>query len=119
MEMDERISVPIRRDPPEVEVLLNALRETEQLFFYGFDNAPIGMSLTRLDGTYFRVNKAFCRMLNRSEDELVDAAMLDITHPDDRAASETALRQLREGRISSFQAEKRYLAADGSPVWAL
>jgi PAS domain-containing protein len=71
--MDERTSVPIRPDPPAPDALLDALRETEQLFSYGFDNAPIGMSLTRLDGTYFRVNQAFCRLLGRSEDELLRA----------------------------------------------
>ena len=34
------------------------MREAEQLFRSAFDNAPIGITVSSLDGYYFRVHRA-------------------------------------------------------------
>ncbi len=42
------------------------LAETERKFRLAFENSPIGIILTSLEGHLRMANKAFCRMLDRS-----------------------------------------------------
>jgi PAS domain S-box-containing protein len=94
-----------------------ALHEAEARFRVAFQNAPIGMALCHLDGRYLQVNPALCRILGRTEDELLGARPEDITHPADRRA-EAALEGSARAGEPSYQIEKRYLRPDGSVVWA-
>src|SRR3954467_10068610 len=91
---------------PEVEALRDALRDSEQRFSYGFDGAPIGMTLTRPDGSYLRVNPAFCRLLGRSDEDLLGTTLVAVTHPDDRPQTERALTAMARGELDSYQTEK-------------
>src|SRR4051794_20505935 len=104
---------------PGVEALRDALRDSEQRFSYGFDGAPIGMTLTAPDGAYLRVNPAFCRLLGRTEQELLHTDIVAVTHPDDRAETARALDAMARGELHSFQAEKSYLHSSGERVWVL
>jgi diguanylate cyclase (GGDEF)-like protein/PAS domain S-box-containing protein len=93
------------------------LREAEEQFRLAFANAPIGMSLTSLDGRFVQVNEALCQMLGRSEGELVGAPVASLTHPDDQDADRAAMGEMRTGTRRTFHTEKRYLRPDGQPVW--
>jgi diguanylate cyclase (GGDEF)-like protein/PAS domain S-box-containing protein len=94
-----------------------ALREAEERFRLAFTNAPIGVSLTSLDGRFVQVNEALCHMLGRTEGNLVDEPVRALTHPDDRAADGLAMQEMRDGRRTTFHTEKRYLRPDGAVVW--
>ena len=94
-----------------------ALLEAEARFRLAFTNAPIGMSLTSLDGRFLQVNEALCHMLGRPEEQLVGAPVPSVTHPDDRAADQTAMAEMRAGKRRTFHSEKRYLRPNGEPVW--
>jgi len=56
-------------------------------------------------------------MLGYGLDELLGRSYLEITHPDDREDDRTVMEELWKGAVSSYVAEKRYLAHDGRPVW--
>jgi diguanylate cyclase (GGDEF)-like protein/PAS domain S-box-containing protein len=94
-------------------------REAEERFRLAFDNAPIGMCLVGPGGRFMQVNKALCEMLGYRESELLERAVVDVTHPDDIAATSAAIAELAAGRAATFHAEKRYLHADGPVLWAL
>ena len=79
-----------------------ALRESEQRFRATFFQAAVGMAQIGLDGQWLLVNHRFCEMLGYSQTELRGKNFLELTHPDDREASRTALRQLLAGDISSW-----------------
>lgn len=93
------------------------LSESEERFRLTLQHAPIGMAIVALDGTYLAVNPQLARMLGRSSDELVGLSFSDVTHPDDIGPDLELSQALVEGRLDSFELEKRYLAADGSTVW--
>ncbi len=95
------------------------LREAQERFRLAFDNAPIGMCLVGRDGRFMQVNRALCEMLGYRERELLGRTVADVTHPDDIAMSSKAIADLTAGRAATFQAEKRYLHADGHVLWAL
>ncbi len=93
------------------------LRESEEQFRSAFDDTISGMALVGLDGKYFRVNRALCEIFGYSEEELLDSSYTDLTHPDDRELSERHERRIRDGEVEGYQIEKRYIHADGCPVW--
>src|SRR5579859_909866 len=94
-----------------------AIRESDAKFRNVFEFSPLGKSLTGVDGT-LRVNRAFCDLLGYSEAELQTRTWEEITHPDDRPASEAIIQSLLDGKTASAHFEKRYLHKDGHTVWA-
>jgi PAS domain S-box-containing protein len=61
---------------------------------------------------------ALCAILGYSHEALLEKRFQDLTHPDDLDADLELVRRVLDGRIPSYQMEKRYLHADGSVVWA-
>ena len=57
-------------------------------------SALVGRSLADLDGRLLRGNQALCRLLGRSQDELLAATFADVTHVDDVRADHHALARL-------------------------
>ena len=96
-----------------------AQREATQHFETAFADAPIGMMIAGLDGRYLQVNDAFCAMLGHPRATLVGLSRQAITHPDDLANQEEAVRELLAGGAGqrSFTREQRFINAAGHPVW--
>ncbi|MCC6315311.1 MAG: PAS domain S-box protein [Thermomicrobiales bacterium] len=90
-----------------------ALRASEARFRAAFANAPIGMTLTKPDGSIVQVNRAFCEIVGYDADEALRLTLCDLTHPDDRSAADP----LPAETPGSRQVEKRYLRRDGRIVW--
>jgi PAS domain S-box-containing protein len=96
-----------------------ALRRSEERFRQGFDNAPIAMALIDPSSLrYLRVNDAYCSMLGRTREELVQLTSADVSHTEDAAATREVFEQLQRGERDHYAADKRYMRADGSEVWA-
>jgi PAS domain S-box-containing protein len=70
-----------------------------------------------LDGRWLKVPATLCRLLGRSESELLAATFMDVTHPDDVDADWSQCQRLIGGEIKSFELEKRYIRKDGAIVW--
>ena len=92
-------------------------RTEEERYRQTFDTASVGIMLTAPDGTLTRVNQTFCDLVGytRAEAEVMDFAAL--THPDDLAISQEAVRTLLAGEQTACRFEKRYLSKDRGPVW--
>jgi diguanylate cyclase (GGDEF)-like protein/PAS domain S-box-containing protein len=101
--------------------LYERLRASEESFRLAFENAPVGMMMVDLApatlGRFLRVNEAMCRTLGYSRRELQDRNIDEITHPEHHGADADFLRSAVEQGASGYQTEKRYLRADGQPVW--
>lgn len=102
----------------EVEELRRRLQLCEQQLAISMDHAPIGMSIVDNDNRMVRVNTALCRFLGYTEQELLDRDWHDLTHPDDVAIGAREIAALFAGERAAFSVEKRYIRADGRPVWA-
>ena len=94
-----------------------AVRESKERFQAAFDNAPIGMVLVDLGGRILQANRAYREMLGYTEDALRALTVADLTHPDDVEASREFLRRAVARELTSHRVEKRYVHADGHPVW--
>ncbi len=107
----------VGRDVTERRASEEALRESEERFRSAFDDAAIGMALTRIDGRTLRVNPALCAMLGYTEPELLACTIEDVVHPEDRAPLEVDRTRLNDGRAPSYRAERRYRHRDGHLLW--
>ncbi len=103
------------RDITERRQQETRLLEATERFERAFEHAPIGMSLVAFDGKWLKVNRELCRITGYTEAELLARSFGQITHPEDLQTSRDGLRALQAGE--RFDAEKRYLHADGHVIW--
>jgi diguanylate cyclase (GGDEF)-like protein/PAS domain S-box-containing protein len=92
-------------------------RQAEERFRSAFENAPIGMALTDLDGSWFRVNEALARLTGYDETRLLGMSLRDLTPPEDLGFDLEGLDELVSGAKDTHQSEKRYTRADGETIW--
>jgi len=106
------------QDITELRRVEASLRESEALFRGVFQSAAVGIVKASADGFIQLANDAFCRMLGRTQEELIGCDVMDITHPDDIPANSEFILRIAAGEIDGYTMEKRYLRPDGSPLWA-
>ena len=113
----ERAILGIVTDITERKQAEEALRESETKFRLAFENAPIGMALCNMDGSYVQANPAYCNMLGYNQLELQKLTFKDFTPPEDLEKQRPYYEQCLRGEIDSYQIDKRYLRKDGEIIW--
>ncbi len=94
------------------------LRESEQQFRQVFNQGPIGIALVDLDSRIMNANRALCRFVGRTRNELVGATFASFAHPDDADKESELARQLSAEMIPSYQTETRFVTDVGEVVSA-
>ncbi|HUK06176.1 MAG TPA: PAS domain S-box protein [Burkholderiales bacterium] len=94
-----------------------ALRESEERFRQTFELAASGIAHVDLEGRFTRANRALCRILGYTAEELVGKTVREVSHPEDRGVTDAERARMREGAIDSVHFEKRYRRKDGETVW--
>jgi diguanylate cyclase (GGDEF)-like protein/PAS domain S-box-containing protein len=111
------------RDLTERNQTQQALRDSEERFAHAFVQAPVGIVLFDLTpesaGLMTRANDALCAMTGHSEAELIGRPVQTIGHPDDHETTTALFREVLAGARSRLEAERRFVRADGSTLWAL
>lgn len=110
----DQLADAIRRKGVEVELDI-----AEQQLAVAFNEAPIGMALTTIEGRFIRVNRAACELLEREPEELASLSIADVSHPDDRGLDLRQLDEVLAGGLERFQLERRFIRPDGSTVQTL
>jgi PAS domain S-box-containing protein len=93
------------------------LRKSEENFRQAFQNAPIGMALCNMDGSFVQANPAYYHMLGFTENELKQMTFQDFTHPKDLERQMPYVEQCQRGEIDNYQIDKRYIKKDGEIIW--
>jgi PAS domain S-box-containing protein len=96
----------------------HALADSEERFRATFENAAVGIMHLSPDLRYLRANEASSRIVGWPPDEFITKSLQDVTHPDDLGDDIGHIEQMRQGKIGSYEGEKRYLRKDGSITWA-
>ncbi|ABC80980.1 sensor histidine kinase [Anaeromyxobacter dehalogenans] len=96
---------------------LGALRRSEARFRATFEHAGVGMAHVSPDGHWLRLNRRYRELLGCEREDLRAATVLDLTHPDDRAAEAQRSARLLAGEIDGYAAEERLLRRDGETQW--
>src|SRR6202011_4279562 len=95
-----------------------ALRASEERWSKLAENSSGGIALIAPDGRFIAANLALQKMLGYTEGELQGRTLSDITHEEDRAATEARIQDGHEGQRRVYRVEKRYLRKDGRIIWA-
>ena len=95
------------------------LRESEERFRTAFEDAPIGMGLSTLEGRWLEVNGALCDLVGRSPVQLLEQPLWELAHPADRQKERDTWRRLLRDQPRLDQSEKRFMRHDGRVVHAL
>ncbi len=115
----ESVSVFIR-DVTEKKRAAIAMAQSEEHFRRIFDESPVGMIIVDLDARIIRVNNGMCRMLEYSEEELLNRPVTEITPQEDLESTGFYSREqqlLITGQVEHFQMEKRYITKSGKVLW--
>jgi PAS domain S-box-containing protein len=94
-----------------------ALRESEERFRQTFELAASGIGHIDLEGRFLKANRALCKILGYSAEELAGKTVKDVSHPADRGVTDAERARMFDGRVDSMHFEKRYLRKDGETVW--
>jgi PAS domain S-box-containing protein len=94
-----------------------ALRESEERFRQTFELAASGIAHVDLEGRFLRANRALCRILGHSAEELVGKSVKEVSHPADQGVTDAERARMRAGGLDAVHVEKRYLRKDGATVW--
>ena len=95
-----------------------ALRASEERWSKLAENSSGGIALIAPDGRFITANLALQKMLGYTEDALQGRTLSDITHEEDRAATEARVQEGHEGQRRVYRVEKRYLRKGGGIMWA-
>ena len=95
------------------------LRESEERYRDSFENAVIGKTIINAQGKFLKVNKSFTKLIEYSENELLEMNFGDITHPDDLIKSWNSGNLLISGKETNVSFEKRYIKKGGDIVWVI
>ena len=93
------------------------LRAANERFRSAFENAPIGMVMTDLEGLIMRANPAMGDIVGRLPEDLAGVSVHDLTHVDDRQTGSAEMQRLISTGSNGYQIEKRYIQIDGREVW--
>lgn len=93
-----------------------ALRRSEEHLASLFEQTAAGIIECDLEGRLIRVNERLCRLLGRQREAVLGLKIHDLTHPEDLARSEVAVKKLLSDGLP-FDIEMRYLKSDGTTVW--
>lgn len=94
-----------------------ALQASEKLFRNAFDSAATGLALVSPNRRWLQVNRSLCEMLGYSDVELLATDFQAIVHPEDLDTDLAYIHQLLEGKILTYQVEKRYFHKQGDIIW--
>ncbi|MGO8807713.1 MAG: PAS domain S-box protein [Candidatus Bathyarchaeia archaeon] len=109
-------AVEIAVDITERKHAEEALKESENRARAVVANSPLGIATSGADKHFLTANKAFCRILGYTEEELRNLTFKDITFSEDLMASVKNMTELEKGMISSFTFEKRYVKKQGTLI---
>ncbi|MCW2608211.1 MAG: hypothetical protein JWO60_2904 [Frankiales bacterium] len=107
----------VMRDVSSEQRLIAELAGAERQWRLMLQHAATGIALVGLDGRWLHANPALCRILGRSETELLALSFQDITWPEDLDADLDLLGRAVAGLIDDYTLDKRYVHSSGSLVW--
>ena len=90
---------------------------SEKRFQLTFENAAVGIAHTRMDGSFFRVNKCFCSILGYDEQEFKNLTVQNLTPTGEWDDDLLEIRGLFCKDISTIRREKRFIRKDKEIIW--
>ena len=98
------------------KIARKALVESEEKFRLLVENAPVGISISNLDGNFQAVNKAYCNIVGYSKNELLNMTFMELTVKEFKEKTVKIVDKLINGKIEKARIEKQYIRKDGKII---
>jgi len=102
------------RDITERRAAERGRAAAEHVLDHTFARNPVGLVLCTLEGRFVRVNPAFCRLMGRSESDLLAWSYQELTDADELDAELAQWEQLLAGQRRTVTVDKVVERPDGS-----
>jgi PAS domain S-box-containing protein len=109
-----------QRKRAEAELATRAaeqLHQSEERFRVMFESAAIGIALVAVDRRPLEANAAFIEMTGYTPQEFFGSNGAELSYPEDLEIGMPELREVLEGKLNSFQIEKRFVRKNGQIYW--
>jgi len=93
------------------------LQQSEKRFRAMFENAGIGIALVGMDRCPLEANAALIEMTGYNPEEFFQMNGADLSYPEDAEIGIPELKDVLEGKLNSYQIEKRYVRKNGQIYW--
>src|SRR5258707_8029785 len=94
-----------------------SLRASEERWRSIFEAWAVGIAVTDQQNHFAAANEAFQKMVGYTSEELQSLGPLDITHEEDRKATQEMIEDVQSGKRQDCHTEKRYCCKDGKVIW--
>jgi PAS domain S-box-containing protein len=112
----DTLALTVKEREQDLRASREQLRARERYLSAVLDRIPTGIMQVDAAGRYVFVNRHFCRIVQRSEREMIGRPFTDFTHPGDVGRNLALFTHSIETR-QPYNLRKRYLRPDGSFVW--
>ena len=119
-ELERRVAVRTADLEEEVVRRRNTeatLRASEERWRSMFEASAVGIAVLDEQHHFAATNEALQKMVGYSGEELQSLGPLDITHQDDREATQKLIEDMRNGKRQDLPTEKRYRRKDNKVIW--
>src|SRR5712672_421338 len=93
------------------------LRASEERWRSMFEASAVGIAVIDQQHHFAATNEALQKMVGYTGEELQSLAPTDITHEEDREATQKLIDDVRSGKRQGDPSEKRYRRKDGKVIW--
>jgi PAS domain S-box-containing protein len=107
----------IIRDITDRKLAEEVLRRSRKEFQTYFNSSSVGLSVTAPDKTWIEVNQRLCEILGYTKEELIGLTWENLTHPEDVPENLKLIQQALDGKIDTYELDKRFIRKDGSIVY--
>jgi len=111
-----RLVPAVQRELEEAQRRKTA-RILERKFLATFEQAAVGIAHVDANGEWLLLNQKYCQILGYSREDLIGNSFQNVTYGEDLEENIRLFQQLKEGKISAYTIEKRYIRKDRSLVW--
>ena len=93
------------------------LRASEERWRSMFEASAVGIAVIDQQNHFAAANEAFQKMVGYTSEELQSLGPPDITHEEDRKATQEMIEDVQSGKRQDYHTEKRYCRKDGKVIW--
>jgi PAS domain S-box-containing protein len=93
------------------------LRASEERWRSMFEASAVGIAVIDQQNHFAAANEAFQKMVGYTSEELQSLGPLNITHEEDRKATQEMIEDVQSGKRQDCHTEKRYCRKDGRVIW--
>jgi PAS domain S-box-containing protein len=93
------------------------LRASEERWRSMFEASAVGIAVLDRQHRFAAANAAFQKMIGYTGEELRSLSPPDITHEEDREATQSMIEDVQSGKRQDTPWEKRYHRKDGKVIW--